>query len=203
MNNKKWARALFVLNFIKHLPKIIIRFLGLLFLSKKLVYKDFRPNTPYCIDGTLNQLLWNIENSIFITLSNSSKLFFDSGQLLFHVSKSQTNFQLTAYGIGEKHQFHAQIKVICIEKQDFENINTKTKSLLFNFKKPITYPNISIQHIKDYSIYFQKVSTPKTSIKPNIVLDNSPLLKEELVQVLQTRTINSVHQLKLSLLKNQ
>ncbi len=181
----------------------MLRFLGLFFLGKKLVYKNFRPNASYCIDGTLNQLLWNIENSIFIALSNSPKLFFDSGQLLFHVSKSQTNFQLTAYGIGKKHQFHTQIKVICIEKQGFENINTKTKSLLFNIKKPITYPNISIQYIKDYSIYFQKVSTPKLSLKPNILLDNSSLLKEELVEVLQTRTINSVHQLKLSLLKNQ
>ncbi|WP_350289823.1 hypothetical protein [uncultured Croceitalea sp.] len=201
MNNKRWARALFLLNFIKHFPKIILRFLGLLFLSKKLVYKDFRPNVSYCIEGTLNQLLWNIENSIFITLNNSSKLFFDSGQLLFHVSKSQTEFQLTAYGIGKKRQFNTQIKVICIEKLGFENINAK--SPIFNFKKLVAYPNISIQHVKVYSIYFQKVSTPKLPIKPNIVLDNSHFLKKELVQVLQTKTINSVHQLKLSLLKNQ
>ena len=141
--------------------RIIFRFLKLLFNRKKLECISFQADVAFCIKGTINQLSWNVQNSIFITISNSSQIFFDSSQLLFQVKKEQTAFELTAYGIQRKTKLLTAIKIIALNKKDVSNIVPKSKKTSINkidvvLNKKIQNSTISFQNRK-HPIPFKQI----------------------------------------------
>ena len=130
--NKKESSSrqrLLILKLTTNSLKIILRFLKLLLNGQKMESISFQPDSEYCVDGTINQLRWEIRNAVFITVSNSSQLFFNSGQLLFKVKKGQKEFQLTAYGVGKKTKLFTKIKVVALNKKDFSKVETISKNI--------------------------------------------------------------------------
>ena len=168
--------------------KISFKFLKLLFNSKKIHCNSFKPDSEYCIEGTINQLRWHVQNSIFITISNSSQIFFDSGQLLFQVKKGQSEFHLTAYGIGEKTKLFTQIKVVAISKSDFSNVETQSKNVELNKQKIMLS-----KHIDPRSLLFQNMRQP-TPYK-HVQFD----VKNSLSKISLTKSLEELEKLRLLL----
>lgn len=205
MKNSNFYRhnLLFILNFIKSFPKITLRFLSFLFQRKKMTCKIFGPDSSYCIEGTLNQLIWEVENTVFITLSNSSKIFFDSGELLFHVNAAQTQFQLCTYGVGRKQRFEINLKVVLLEKKDLTNVITKSKSVVVDLNRIVRNPNIDLQHINNHSISFQKSLKPKSPEEIKIKFTHTQFLNQYTAAIFNTISIEEVQKLKQLIDKNQ
>lgn len=203
MKKSNFHRYLFTLNILKATPKITLRFLNFLFQRKKMTCKNFRPNNPYCIEGTLNQLIWEVENTVFITLSNSSKILFDSGELLFHVNSAQTQFQLCAYGIGRKQRLKTNLKVVVLEKNDLTNVNTKSKSVVVDIDRIVRNPNIDLQHINNQSISFQNYLKPKSPEEIKIKFTHTQFLNQYIAELFNTHSIEEVQKLKQLIDKNQ
>ena len=122
----------FFFNFISKLPKIIFRFLRLLIFKQKVVYKDVKLDNLICIEGTLNQLIWKVENSVFITISNSTRIFFDSGQLIFHVDSNITDYEIKFYGFDKVKKIKVSIKVITLEKKEINALINKSLGIKIN-----------------------------------------------------------------------
>ncbi|PCJ28332.1 MAG: hypothetical protein COA97_01485 [Flavobacteriales bacterium] len=80
----------FILNFLYATPKVIARLIWFTIKKKEFLFSEFRPTNIVCIDGTLNQLVWYLENPIFLSISNSSKIYFNSEEFVFKVSKLET-----------------------------------------------------------------------------------------------------------------
>lgn len=187
-------RRKLILKLILNSVKISSRFLKLLFNGQKMESIIFQPDSEYCIDCTINQLRWEIRNAVFITVSNSSQLFFNSGQLLFKVKKGQKEFQLTAYGVGKKIKLFTKIKVVALNKKDFSKVETISKNIDVNIKKV----ELSKQ-IKNCTISFQNTKQPKQSKQLQIELNQSPFLKTSSDKISLTNSIEELKNLKLEL----
>lgn len=195
-NKKEFSsrQRLLILKLTTNSLKIIFRFLKLLFNGQKMESISFQPDSEYCIDSTINQLRWEIRNAVFITVSNSSQLFFNSGQLLFKVKKGQKEFQLTAYGVGKKNKLFTKIKVVALDKKDFSKIETISKNIDVNIKK--VEPS---KQIKNCTISFQNTKHPKQSKQLQIELNQSPFLINSSDKIRLTNSIEELKNLKLEL----
>jgi len=182
--------------------KIAFRFLKLLFNRKKLSCTNFRPDSSYCIEGSLNQLLWDVENAVFVTLSNSSQIFFDSSQFLFNVKKEQSQFQLIAYGVGHSKKLSTKVKIISLEKFDFNHVVTQTKSIVVDYQKTIKSSNISLKHVPNHSISFQKSLMPKEFKKIQIDINRIDFINNCSAELLKTNSIQEVNNLKETIENN-
>lgn len=200
--NEKYTKIHLLLNFIKCLPRIGFRFLNLLFRNKKVVCKVYKVGDSYCFEGALNQLIWEVENAVFITLSNSSKIFFNSGEILFQVNSAQTEFQLSAFGAVHKLKHHAQIKVANFKKNEFEKVMVRATNVILECDTVIDFPNYKLQHNTPQSISFLKFSKPKSNkeIKMNFPLIN--YLDQYSITLFNTQSIEEVRLLKQQIDKN-
>ncbi len=196
MTNKNYRKAALLrkrklaINLMINSLRIVFRFLKLLFNRKKMECISFQADAAFCIEGTINQLSWNVQNSIFITISNSSQIFFNSSQLLFQVKKEQTDFQLTAYGIQRKTKLLTAIKIIALNKKNLSNIVPKSKKTSINkievlLNKKIQNSTILFQH-GEQPIPFKQVQikTNQSGFLQNTLTKiNSASSKEELSEL--------------------
>ncbi|TMM55832.1 hypothetical protein FEE95_14350 [Maribacter algarum] len=203
MKKSKFHQHLSTLNILKATPKITLRFLNFLLQRKKMTCKDFRPNSSYCIEGTLNQLIWEVKNALFITVSNSSKIFFDSDELLFQANSTQTQFELCAYGIGYKEKLRTQIKVVVLEKIDLTNVVLNSNNIAVEFNKILHNHNIRLQHIQNHSISFQKSLMPKSPEKRRVQFQRPQFLDQYSVALFNTHSIKEVQKLRELIEENQ
>ena len=155
---------------------------------------SFQPDSEYCVDGTINQLRWEIRNAVFITVSNSSQLFFNSGQLLFKVKKGQKEFQLTAYGVGKKTKLFTKIKVVALNKKDFSKVETISKNIDVNKKKV----ELSKQ-IKNCTISFQNRKPPIPFKQIELKSNQSDFLQNTLTKISSVSSKEELEDLKLEL----
>tara|TARA_R110000868_G_scaffold146414_8_gene367215 strand:- start:3312 stop:3917 length:606 start_codon:yes stop_codon:yes gene_type:complete len=195
-NKKEFSsrQRLLILKLTTNSLKIIFRFLKLLFNGQKMESISFQPDSEYCIDGTINQLRWEIRNAVFITVSNSSQLFFNSGQLLFKVKKGQKEFQLTAYGVGKKTKLFTKIKVVALNKKDFSKIETISKNIDVNIKKV----DLSKQ-IKNCTISFQNRKPPIPFKQIELKSNQSDFLQNTLTKISSVSSKEELEDLKLLL----
>ena len=195
--NKKESSSrqrLLILKLTTNSLKIILRFLKLLLNGQKMESISFQPDSEYCVDGTINQLRWEIRNAVFITVSNSSQLFFNSGQLLFKVKKGQKEFQLTAYGVGKKTKLFTKIKVVALNKKDFSKIETISKNIDVNIKKV----DLSKQ-IKNCTISFQNRKPPIPFKQIELKSNQSDFLQNTLTKISSVSSKEELEDLKLLL----
>ena len=114
--------------FIIYMPKIIFRYFSFVIKGKRVHLRSFKANSNYSIQGTLNQLTWDVENAVFITLSNSSKIFFESDEEIFKIRENQNTFKIICYGIRKKEIAIVSIKVVKITMADFEQVSIRNKN---------------------------------------------------------------------------
>ena len=186
-----------IYNLICNCLKILSRFLHLLFSGKKLCCKSFQPDLNYCIDGTINQLRWNVQNAIYITISNSSQVFFNSGQLLFQVKQEQSEIQLTAYGVGKKEKLLTKIKVANLQKDDFSNIKIQKKDVELESKK---IEKRLKKHPSPIYTLNRKPISPFN--KADIQIENSIYLNNTSSKISQISTFKDLEKLKALLEKD-
>jgi hypothetical protein len=115
-------KLVLILNFIKALPKIVFRLTWITIKKKEFLFSEFRPTNIICVDGTLNQLVWDLENPIFLSISNSSKIYFNSEEFVFKVSKLETEFVLKAYTLKGVKKYQNSIKVLCLNQKSFDDL---------------------------------------------------------------------------------
>ncbi len=114
--------------YIIYMPKIVFRYFSFVINGKRVHLRSFKVNSNYCIQGTLNQLTWVVENAVFITLSNSSKIFFGTDEQIFRTRENQNTFKIICYGIRKKERAIVSIKVVKITIADFEQVSIKNKN---------------------------------------------------------------------------
>lgn len=112
-----------------HTPKILYRYILFFLKKRELKLHSFTCTANYCIDGTLNQLQWNVENALFIMLDNSSKIYFNPGNHIFKVSRDKNRYELNCYGVGKRINANTQLKIIELEPNDFNGIFPKDRQV--------------------------------------------------------------------------
>ena len=190
----------FIINYLTAFPKIAYRY----YLSKKkkknLVFNEFRPTNSVCINGSLNQLVWNLENFIFLTVSNSSKIYFNSNEYIFKCVENKTNFVLKVHTINGTKEFTTNIKVLNLTKKEFStNVN----------KKPFSLKNKTHSIISNKKI--DRVLSRKLNSKQNIkskeliinqefqnfsIIDNKNKVKSVLIKINKTKSLIELENLK-------
>lgn len=148
-------RITFILRFVFYTPKIIFRYINFTIRGKKVRIKSFKANSNYCIKGSLNQLTWIVENAVFITLENSSKVFFETDEEIFKVHENQKTFKIICYGVIRKESAITSIKIVDIIMADLEQISIKSKNQNMVVQKSSINNVFQLIHNK----------TPKTSLK--------------------------------------
>ena len=116
-------KTLLIKNLLAVLPKIIGRTVLFTIKKKEFLFNEFRPTNIVCIDGTLNQLVWHLENPIFLSISNSPKIYFTSDEFVFNVSKIETEFILKAYTLKGVKKYKASTKVLCLSQKPFDGLS--------------------------------------------------------------------------------
>lgn len=184
------------LQILKYTPFIVFRYFKYLILKKPLHISEFRPNSYFCIDGALNQLIWNVDNCLFVILENTSKVYLGSSDLIFKVAKENIQFSLKSYGYNKRIQTNTSIKVITLKQK---SINSEIlKSNVITVKKY----NSRLIHSENIHIGLQKTSRI-SSIKPkfikiskmikNVQLTSSKEPSEELREINAYSTINQLN----------
>lgn len=190
-------RNLFIVfNIIINSPWILYRLLKYSLLRKNVLLHEFRVSSIYCIEGTLNQLIWITENSLFCTLSNSSKIYLNSNDVLFKVKKDNISFSIKSYGYNKILKSKKSIQVIGLKQKVFDdkefhliNIPNESKTPLLNLPNNV---NIGLDRVKTFrSIKYQifEISKCINVVKPFI---NYQPVSDELNQINQ---INDLKQL--------
>lgn len=184
------------LQLIKYSPIIIYRYFKYLILKKRLLIQEFRPNNNYCIEDSLNQLIWNVENNLFSILENNSKVYLSSGDFIFKISKENTQFILKSYGYNKTIKSYTKIQVIALQQKSFDsNILIKKIPLLKKYNTKFKIP-------ANTNIRLQKINSLSTiQIEPFIIhdrLNNLELttLKEpikELTDIDNLKTIDQIN----------
>jgi len=105
--------------------KIICRYIFFFLQKRELKLNSFTCSANFCIDGTLNQLQWDVENALYITIDSSSRIYFGSGEYIFKVSKEKTQFELKCYGFGKRIKANVHLKIIQLVPNDFHRIFPK------------------------------------------------------------------------------
>lgn len=113
-------------------PRILYR--SILFVLKRRYLKlnSFNCSANYCIDGTLNQLRWDVENALFITLDNSSRIFFESGDIVFKVAKEKSCVELKCFGLDKTRNAFSHLKIIDLKSHDFSEVSPKEQGIELN-----------------------------------------------------------------------
>lgn len=129
------TKVLLTLKILYNTPKILFRCITLLIKRKRLKLHYFKTDAQYCIHGTLNQLMWKVENSVFIILDNSSKLSFGSNEQIFKVDHGKTQFNLTCYGVGNKIRVATSIQVVQLGVNDFNGVALRRDNRITGYNK--------------------------------------------------------------------
>ncbi|WP_422350016.1 hypothetical protein [Flagellimonas sp.] len=130
-----YIKGLLSLKILLYSPKILLRFIVLLIKRKRLKLHFFKADARYSVHGTLNQLSWTVENAIFITLKNSSKLFFESNELVFRVDHERTKFNITCYGVGNKIRATTSIRVVRMKVNDFNEVTLRKQNQIKEYNE--------------------------------------------------------------------
>jgi hypothetical protein len=190
----------FIINYLTASPKIAYRY----YLSKKnkkdFVFNEFRPTNSICINGSLNQLVWSLENFVYLTISNSSKIYFNSNEYIFKCEKNKTSFNLKVHTINGTKEFTTNIKILNLTKKEFgPNIHKKPFSL-----KNKTHSIISKKKID--RVLSRKLNS-KQKIKSNeliinhefqnfSIIENKNIVKSVLIKINKTKSLIELENLK-------
>ncbi|MEW4923946.1 hypothetical protein [Algibacter sp. 2305UL17-15] len=184
------------LQIIKFAPLIVFRYFKYLFFKKSLHITDFRPSNIFCIDGTLNQLIWNVENCLFVILKNTSKVYLGSNDLIFKVAEQHTQFSLKSYGYNKTIQANTNIKVISLKQKNLDNEILKNNVLTIKKHNPrlVHSKNINRGLRKTSRLSFLKSKSIKISknIK-KVQLTSSITPFKELREVNNYKTIHQLN----------
>mgnify|MGYP001791354513 FL=1 len=123
------TKILLFLRVLFFLPKILFRAIILLIKRKRIQLHFFKPDSVFCVDGTLNRLSWKVENAIIIIPENSSKLYFKSNEQVFQVDHRKTRFSFTFYGVGAKTRASTSIKVVQMGVKNLNETSLKNPPL--------------------------------------------------------------------------
>lgn len=124
-----YIKIVLCLKILVYSPKILFRFITLLIKGKRLKLHFFKPDSIYCVDGTLNQLSWKVENTIITIPENSSKLYFKSNEQVFRVDHRKTRFSFSFYGVGAKTMASTSIKVVQMGVKNLNETSLKNPPL--------------------------------------------------------------------------
>jgi hypothetical protein len=190
----------FIINYLTASPKIAYRYYLLKKKKKNLIFNEFRPTNSVCINGSLNQLVWNLENFIFLTVSNSSKIYFNSNEYIFKCAENKTKFVLKVHTINGTKEFTTNIKVLSLTKKEFSpNVN----------KKPFSLKNKTHSIISNKKI--DRVLSRKLNSKQNIksneliinqefqnfsIIENKNKVKSVLIKINKTKSLIELENLK-------
>ncbi len=140
---------------IKYLPIILFRYFKYLIQKKQPIINEFRPNNTYCIEDSLNQLIWNVEDNLFSILENSSKVYLNSGNFIFKIAKEKTKFSLKSYGYNKTIKSNTNIQVITLKQKSFDCKILKNKiSVLKKYNSRFILPhniNNGLQNVSSFS----------------------------------------------------
>ncbi|WP_127139398.1 hypothetical protein [Flagellimonas oceanensis] len=133
------------LHILFHTPKILYRYILFFLKKRELKLHSFTCTANYCIDGTLNQLQWDVENALFLILDNSSRIYFRSGDNIFKVSKEKSWFELKCYGLDKTINAHVHLKIVTLKASDFGGVSPKNQEVeLRNSSFPIVVKKVKL-----------------------------------------------------------
>ena len=184
------------LQLIKYSPTILFRYFKYLILKRQLIINDFRPNNTYCIEGTLNQLIWNVENTLFSIIENSSKVYLNSGDFIFKIDKEKTHFSLKSYGYNKTIVSSTNIKVVVLKQKSFESNALKDSVSVFKNYNPrlIHKKNINngLRKVRSFSsIKFKPISISNTLNNAEFLAFKEPI--KELADIDNCKTIDQLN----------
>lgn len=183
-------KILIILNLVWLSPLILYKYFKFLLFKRKISVLEFKPNNVYCVDCTLNQLIWNVENSLFNVLSNSSKIYLDSGELIFKVMKGDTSFSIISYGYNKVLKSKTFIQIVTLKQKTFDNKEFHLLKFPSERKKTqlVLRNNINKGLIKIKS--YESVRLKQLNIS-NAIWNKKPIM-----QIHPTREINEINQTK-------
>lgn len=149
-------------------PKILYRYILFFLKKRELKLNSFTCTANYCIDGTLNQLRWDVENALYVTLGNSPRIFFESGDIIFKVIKEKSSVELKCFGLGKTINAFIHLKIITLKSHDFSGVSPKERGMeLRNGPLQITVKKVDLvansMHIKPTCPQI-KIPNPKASM---------------------------------------
>ncbi|TLF44828.1 hypothetical protein [Maribacter aurantiacus] len=186
-----------VFNLILNSFKILLRYFKLYFHGEKLICNSFNVDSNYSIAGTINQLRWDVENAIFITICESSKIYFNSDQLLFLVNKEKTKFQLKAYGTNRRTTLFTCIKVKSLAKKNILKINLKSKNPFIKRKEDQLLKNIT-----PFGISLKYPKEPISCKRQSIHLNSTDYISDIFQNIAQTTSKKELENIGLILNPN-
>ncbi|WP_157957243.1 hypothetical protein [Winogradskyella tangerina] len=187
-------RILIFIGLLRYSPIIIFRYFKFLLLGRKLISKEFRPNNLYCIHGSLNQLIWKVENCLFVLLDNSSKVYLGSGSTIFKIDCAESRFYLNCYGLNTRKTLVSEVNIIKLKQRipSLDNLNINDLDFARSDERVanvINHKNIQVRgnliNSKFINIGFSNLLTNKRPIY------SSPPY-EELKQIDQIKTTNQL-----------
>lgn len=159
-----------------------------------MIIHEFRPNNMYCIDESLNQLIWSVENCLFIILENSSRIYLNSGNFIFKVNASDTMFNICFYGVNTRESAKTRIKVVKLDKKTPSLKELKIAEV--DYKKSGSNLNSIVSHSKRKTLerYFP-INRKKVGLKnKGLKKTNLPLNQLE-KQISEINNLTSINQL--------
>ncbi len=192
-------RILIILNLVWLSPLILFKYFKFLLFQRKISVLEFKPTNIYCIDCTLNQLIWNVENSLFNVLSNSSKIYLDSGELIFKAMKGDTSFSIISYGYNKVLKSKTFIQIVALKQKTVDNKEFHLFKFPSESKKTqlVLRDNIYKGLIKTKSfesVKFQQLKASKAIWDKTPIIQNQPI--GEINEINQTKLMSELNKLK-------
>ena len=187
-------KFLLTFSFIRYLPKILFRYSKFFIQKKWLECTVFKASNSFCIENTLNQLIWEIRHSVFVILSNSSKIHFDTGEFIFKVKFNETAFYLDAYGFGSMKRFTTKINIIKLQQHNFDKL--KSKSVSPHIQENSKNLKNRLQVLKNQHLNFLNSPSPKYFNNTNIQLKKIEPKNKQLFAIPFTNNMEEINQLK-------
>jgi hypothetical protein len=122
-------KILFILFFIKGIPYIVFRLFKIYFRKREYRFQYFKISNDVGINGAFNQLEWQLENALFLTLSNSTKIYLNSNKFVFKVSNQETFFKLKVYTLNGVKEYSTSFNVVNLERKSFDDLALKNNKL--------------------------------------------------------------------------
>ncbi len=189
-------KFLLILSFIRYLPRILLRYSKFFIHKKKLECTVFKVSNSYCIENTLNQLIWEIRHSVFVVLSNSSKIYFDTGDFIFKAKFNETDFYLDAYGFGSMKRLTTKIDIIKLQQHNFDELKLESKRVSLHTQKNSKTLKNRLQVLKNQNLNFLNSPSPKNFNNTNIQLKKIEPKSKHLFAIPFTKNIEEINQLK-------
>ena len=175
------------LQLLKYSPILVLRYFKFVILKRQLVVNSFKATNNYCINGALNQLIWDVENSLFTIVEGTSKVHLNTQDFIFKVDENQTHFSLKVYGFNRKVIEKTSIKVVAlIEAKLLKHRTSAVKKYNPKFNK-LQKVNFGLKKIdKTASIKFKPIKISAKIDKLKVLDSPQPIDKLDIINNYQT-----------------